>query len=258
MKAKNLFYLFTLSLFSLMNLNPLFAQEELTADQIMQKVDARAIPNDMTAMMEMNLIDKKGNVRTRAMKTYRMSDDKQIMWFLEPADVKGSSFLRLSYDDRDDDMWLYLPAFGKVRRIASHAQNGNFMGSDFTYEDMGERKLNEYTYKLLKEETIGDKNCWVIESTPKQGVTTDYSKIVSWIWNGDYVAIKENFYDKKGNLKKEKTTELQHVGKYWLPSKMSMKDLKSDHKTDLLFDQINVDTGLKDEIFDTSYMTRIY
>ena len=166
--------------------------------------------------------------------------------------------MRLSYDDRDDDMWIYLPAFGKVRRIASHAKNGNFMGSDFTYEDMGDRKLNDYTYKLLKEETIGDKDCWVVESIPKEGLTTDYSKIISWIWKDEFIELKEEFYDKKGNLKKIKHMDLQQVESYWLPSKMSMKDLKSNHQTDLVFDQISVDTGLKDEVFDKSYMTRIY
>jgi hypothetical protein len=258
MKAKNFFILCTLGLFFLMGLKSVRCQEKLTTDQIMQKVDTRIIPKDMMAMMKMDLIDKKGNVRSRAMKTYRMSDDKQIMWFLEPADVKGSSFLRLSHEDRDDDMWLYLPAFGKVRRIASHAKSGNFMGSDFTYEDLGDRKLKDYTYKLLKEETIGDKACWVIESIPKQDVTTDYAKIVSWIWKDDYLAVKEEFYDKKGNLKKVKSIDIQRVDKYWVPSKVTMEDLKSEHKTELLFDQISVDTGLKNEIFDTSYMTRIY
>jgi outer membrane lipoprotein-sorting protein len=258
MKTKNYVTLCALSLFFLVGLKSVLCQEKLTADQIMQKVDTRIIPQDMTAMMKMDLISKKGNVRSRAMKTYRMSDDKQIMWFLEPADVKGSSFLRLSHDDRDDDMWLYLPAFGKVRRIASHAKKGNFMGSNFTYEDLGDRKLKDYTYKLLKEETIGNKACWVVESIPKPHLTTDYAKIISWVWKDDYLAVKEEFYDKKGNLKKVMNVDLQRVDKYRVPSKITMEDLKSSHKTELIFDQIKVDTGLKDEIFSTNYMTRIY
>jgi len=258
MKTKKFVTLCVLSLFFLVGLKSGLCQEKLTADQIMQKVDTRIIPQDMTVMMKMDLISKKGNVRSRAMKTHRMSDDKQIMWFLEPADVKGSSFLRLSHDDRDDDMWLYLPAFGKVRRIASHAKKGNFMGSDFTYEDLGDRKLKDYSYKLLKEETIGSKACWVVESIPKPDITTDYAKIISWVWKDDYQAVKEEFYDKKGNLKKVMNVDLQRVDKYWVPSKITMEDLKSKHKTALIFDQVKVDTGLDDDIFSTSYMTRIY
>ena len=72
--------------------NEVKAQDKLTAYQIMEHVENRIIPIDMTSQMSMNLIDKKGKIRKRLLKTYRMSDDKQIMWFLEPSDVKGSSF----------------------------------------------------------------------------------------------------------------------------------------------------------------------
>ena len=237
--------------------NEVKAQEKLTASQIMEHWDNRTIPIDMTSKMTMNLIDKNGKVRMRLLKAYRMSDDKQIMWFLEPANVKGSSFLRLSYDDRDDDMWIYLPAFGKVRRIASHAKKGSFMGSDFTFEDMGDRKLQDYAYQLLKEEVINGKSCWMVESVPNEGVATDYSKIISWIWKEDYLDLKEEFYDKKGNLKKVKTLELIKVEKYWVPKLIVMENLKSKHKTEMVFDEIKVDTGLDEKVFNSNYMTRI-
>jgi len=233
------------------------AQDTMTADQIMTKVDTRIVPKDVTAQMRMDLIDNKGSVRQRTVKTNKLGDDKQIMWFLSPADVKGSSFLRMSYDDKDDDMWIYLPAFGKVRRIASSAKNGSFMGTDFTFEDLGERKLKDYSYKLLQEEKVGERACWVIESTPKTGVDTDYAKIVSWIWKDDYVALKEEFYGKKGALTKIKTTELVQIAKYWVPKTIQMNDIKNRHKTVMDFTGITVDTGVKEEIFSTSYLTRI-
>jgi len=238
--------------------NSVQAQDKLTADQIMKKVDIRIIPKDLTAEMKMNLIDSKDQIRSRSLKSDRIGDDKQIMWFLQPADVKGSSFLRISYDNRDDDMWLYLPAFGKVRRIASHAKKGNFMGTDLTYEDMGDRKLKDYTYKLIKEESIDNKPCWVIESTPQKGVDTDYSKINSWIWKDAYFQIKEEFYDTKGTLKKVKTTELVKAKTYWVPKRMTMDDLKAKHKTEMVFEKIEVDTDLDPKIFDSNNMTKIY
>lgn len=224
----------------------------------MEGWDNRIFPIDNTSKMTMNLIDKKGKIRERLLKTYRMSDDKQIMWFLQPADVKGSCFLRLSYDDRDDDMWIYLPAFGKVRRIASHAKKGSFMGTDFTYEDMGDRKLKDYTYQLLKEEEINGKSCWVVESIPNEGVATDYSKIVSWIWKDGYYEIREEFYDDRGNLKKIKTVEMLKVEKYWVPEVIVMENLKSNHKTEMIFDELEVDTGLDEKVFKSNYMTRIH
>jgi outer membrane lipoprotein-sorting protein len=234
------------------------AQEQLTAYGIMEHWDNRTVPIDLTCTTTMNLIDKKGKSRTRLLKTWRMSDDKQLMWFLQPADVKGSSFLRLSYDDRDDDMWMYLPAFGKVRRIASHAKKGSFMGTDFTFEDLGDRKLRDYSYQLLGEEEIDGHSCWIIESVPNEGVATDYSKIVSWIWKEDYLDIREEFYDKKGNLKKAKTLEAQKVEQYWVPNLIVMENLESKHRTELVFEDIEVDTGLDDNMFKSNYMTRIH
>lgn len=241
---------------TLLNIN--FAKAQ-TADEIMKKVDTRTVPKDMKTIMKMNLIDKSNQVRQRDLKTYKLGDEKTMMWFLNPADVKGSSFLKISHDDRDDDMWIYLPALGKVRRIASSATNGSFMGSDFTYEDMGDRKLKDYTYKLLKTESYSGKECSVIECTPKSGVSTDYSKIISWIWkDGDYFTMKEEFYNKKGTLKKIKTADVVKIKTYWVPKKYTMNDLSVNHKTELVFDKIEVDTGIDPKIFDQVNMTKIY
>lgn len=235
-----------------------YAAENLTAYEIAAKVDSRPIPVDQKSEMTMNLISKKGKVRSRKVKTNRVGDDKQIMWFLEPADVKGSSFLRISYDDRDDDMWIYLPAFGKVRRIASHARSGSFMGSDFTYENMSRHKLDDFEYTLLREEEIGDKDCWVLERKAKEGVTTDYSKIIGWVWKEHFVIVKNEFFDKKGNLIKVMSLEVSQIAKYWIPDRIEMKNLKSGHRTELVFQNNEVDTGIDDNIFKSSYMTRIH
>ena len=240
---------------TILSLNSAFGQ---TADEIMKKVDSRIVPKDTKALMKMNLIDNKNQVRQRDLKTFKLGDEEMMMWFLSPADVKGSSFLRISHEDKDDDMWIYLPALGKVRRVASSATNGSFMGSDFTFEDMGDRKLKDYAYKLLKEESVNGSQCWVIESTPNAGVSTDYSKIISWIWKDDFFALKEEFYNKKGTLKKIKMAELTKVKTYWVPKKFLMEDLSANHKTEMIFDKIEVDTGLDPNIFNQNNMTKIY
>ena len=229
-----------------------------TADEIMKRVDTRVVPKDTKSMMKMNLIDSKNQVRQRDLKTYKLGDKKMMMWFLSPADVKGSSFFKIENDDKDDDMWIYLPALGKVRRIASSATHGSFMGSDFTYEDMGDRNIRDYTYKILKSETIEGKPCWVIESNPKSGVSTDYSKIISWIWKDEYCAVKEESYNKKRTLKKIKTVEMVKIKSYWVPKRFLMNDLSANHKTEMLFDKIEVDTGIDPGIFDQNNMTKIY
>lgn len=232
--------------------------QELTGDEIMQRVDERPIPEDMKSEMTMKLINKKGQERVRTVRIIRQGDEKQIMWFLAPPDVRGTSFLRISHEDRGDDMWLYLPAFKKVRRIASRARKENFMGSDFTYEDMEKRKLKDYTYKLLREERFGDYECYVVESIPKEDVDTDYSKIVSWVWKDDYLLMKEEFYDRKGKLRKVKTMSgIEEHSEYWIPGELKMENVQKKHVTDIIFDKVEVDTGVEDDLFSTAYLKRI-
>jgi len=204
------------------------------------------------------LIDKKGRERVRTVRIIRQGDERQIMWFLAPADVRGTSFLRISNEDRNDDMWLYLPAFKKVRRIATKARKENFMGSDFTYEDMEKRKLKDYTYKLLREERLADHECYVVESIPKESVDSDYSKIISWVWKDDYLIIKEEFYDGKAELRKVKTMRgLEKHNQYWIPGGLKMENVQKQHVTDIAFDNIEVDTGAEDDLFSTAYLQRI-
>lgn len=234
-----------------------FAQG-LTGEEIMRKVDERAIPRDMKSDMTMKLINKKGRERVRTVRIIRQGDEKQIMWFLAPPDIRGTSFLRISREDRSDDMWLYLPAFKKIRRIASRTRKENFMGSDFTYEDMEKRKLKDYTYKLLREERLGDYECYVVESTPKKDADTDYSKIVSWVWKDNYLLVKEEFYDRKGKLRKVKTmSRIEKRNEYWIPGGLKMENVQKQHATDMTFDKIEVDMGVEDDLFSTAYLQRI-
>lgn len=243
--------------FTLVHLNVSFAQEP-TGDQIMQKVDKRPLPDDMKSDMTMKLINKKGQERVRTVRIIRQGDEKQIMWFLSPPDVRGTSFLRISYEDRNDDMWLYLPAFKKVRRIASGARKENFMGSDFTYEDMEKRKLKDYTYKLLREEKLGDYDCYVVESIPKKDVDTDYARIISWVWKEDHLIIKEEFYNKKGSLQKVKTLAgIKKHSEYWIPGELKMDNVQKKHVTEIKFDKIELDAGVEDDLFSTAYLKRI-
>ena len=104
------------------------------------------------------------------------------MFFQSPADVRNTSFMNWSYDKagKDDDQWIYLPALKKVKRISSDSKSDYFMGSDFTYDDLGDRKLEDDTHKLLREEALDGIDYYVVESVP---VDEDYmySKTITWI-----------------------------------------------------------------------------
>ena len=230
----------------------------ISADEIMKRVDSRPVPKDMKNEITLKLIDKNGRERARIVETIQQGTEKQIMWFLSPADVRGTSFLSISQADRNNDMWLYLPAFKKVRRIVSSAKKESFMGSDFTYKDLEERNLNDYTYKLLKEENLNGSNCYVVESIPKSIADTEYSKIISWVWKERYLPIKEEYYDKNGKLLKIKTmSDIKEIKGYRIPGLMTMENVQKQHKTEITFSKMEVDTGVRDDMFNVNQLQKI-
>ena len=164
------------------------ALAEMTAREIMQKVDDRDDGDNKVNDMTMTLIDKKGNKRVRSIRSYNKDkgEDKQsIMFFLTPADVKDTAFLTYDYDafDKDDDQWLFLPALRKSKRIASSDKSGSFMGSDFNYSDMTRKNLDAYDFKILKEQEVRGAKTWIIETQPKSKEEieeTGYKK--SWVF----------------------------------------------------------------------------
>ena len=144
----------------------------LTGRDVMLKAKNRPDGDTRYATLTMTLIQKNGNRRERKLVSWAMDvgkDSKRVMFFTYPGDVKGTGFLTWDYDDakREDDRWLYLPAMKKTRRISGKSSKTDyFMGSDFTYDDMSSRNVDEETHTLLREEMVGGQKCWVVQSVP--------------------------------------------------------------------------------------------
>lgn len=138
----------------------------------MQMVKDRPDGDTRYAQMELTLVKKNGSKRERKVESWSMdisNDTKMVMFFTYPGDVKGTGYLTWDYDQigKDDDKWLYLPAMKKTRRInGASTKTDYFMGTDFTYDDMGDRNVDEDDHKLLRTETHDGKMCWVVEATP--------------------------------------------------------------------------------------------
>ncbi len=207
-------------------------------------------PNDQKATLTMILIDKKGNEKKRVAEFLQKKEEKRILRFTAPADQKGIAFLSLP----GDVQYLYMPAFHKVRRIASHIKNTKFAGTDFTYDDLSSFKYSkEFNARLL--ETTNQ--YWVLELTPKPGVQKDYGKLKMWLRKDNYYPVKVEFYDKAGNLWKiMERRNIVKIGKYWVSKEMEMKDLKEQHTTRMILEDIQFDLGLSDRLFTKRYLKR--
>jgi outer membrane lipoprotein-sorting protein len=205
----------------------------LSARDIVDKAYNRDVPKSSMAKSKMIIVNEKGEMREREILTYTAEIKgirKSLIKFLEPADVKDTSFLHIENPKGEDEQFLYIPAIKKTRRIAGSQRSSSFMGSDFSYSDFEKRDVDSGEHSLIKEENYNGHDVYVVESIPRD--EPDYSKFVQWIRKDNFVPIRIDFYDKKGNLiKRLEVEKLENIDGYWISTKTVMQSLTKNKKT---------------------------
>lgn len=185
-------------------------------------------------------------------------EEKSIIIFRSPRDVNGTALLSHSKTDEPDSQWLYLPVLKRVKRISSSNKTGSFVGSEFSYEDIGPQIVAKYTYNYLSTEDYRGRECFVVErfsKDPKSG----YEKQIFWIDTEEYRVWKVENIDRKGMLLKTLTTGdyKQYLQKHWRPTQSTMKNHQSGKSTILIFKNYQFNTGLEDSDFDRAMLMRL-
>ncbi len=249
-------------------LSLLHDQNELTAEQIVDRSFKATKLAGSEAMSTMTIIDQKGRERVREIasvtKLYDAGEtEKRLIRFLRPADVKGTGLLTFDYEKKDDDMWLFMPALRKTRRIVSTEKAKNFMGSEFSYADMAPPILEDFTYKMKGEEEVEGTLCWVIEMIPVDDDIADengFSRRIGYIAKEDFVIRQAIYYDLDGDLHKElsvkEVKELDPENHKYKPMHMVMINKQNGRKSILKIDEILFNPEIKDEYFTTRYLER--
>lgn len=251
----------TLTVFLIMLSAPVFAQNDLTGRKIIENVYNRPQPEDQTGQLKMTLENSQGDQRIREISQYILnteSMEKKIMFFDAPADVRNTSFMNWTYDEegKEDSQWIYLPALKKVKRISSSGSSDYFMGSDFTYDDLGDRHPADDTHKLLREETIEGERCYVVESISKNEDYM-YSRTQTWVIADKWIGLKKDFYDEDDDLLKTLTArEYENINGYWMITESEMENVQKDHSTLMELNNLELDNGLQDRIFTERIMMR--
>ncbi len=252
---------FTIILMAAIIMTATLSAQEITGLKIIENVYDRPTGQDQEGDLTMSLINSRGDERVREIKQY-LKDfgdmEKKIMFFVSPADVRNTSFMSWSYDEagKDDDQWIYLPALKKVKRISSDSKSDYFMGSDFTYDDLGDRHPSSDTHKLLREEEIDGENCYVVESIPKEEEYM-YSKTITWIVKDKWIGKKKEFYDEDDDLLKTLTLKKSEKIKDYIVITISeMHNVQKDHTTKMELANVKVDTGISDNKFTERMMKR--
>ncbi len=221
-------------------------------DAVLAKIDAvNNAAKDMKALEEMTLITKDGARKKRQIAIYQKGTELRMVRFLDPSEVRGVSFLRLA----EDRLYLYLPAFRKVRRIASSVKNEDFMGTDFSFEDMSQSVYaKDYTARILPEKA----GQYVLELIPRPGTEVSYGKLVLLADKTNYVYRRIEFYSVTGRLQKILTVDdVQEINGYWVGKRMEMRSMKDEHRTVLELKEVKFDQGLSDDFFSVRNLKRM-
>ncbi|WP_199610180.1 outer membrane lipoprotein-sorting protein [Flocculibacter collagenilyticus] len=219
---------------------------------------------DSSAKLSMILKNGQGaeTVRELDIKVLENTDDgdKSLIKFDFPADIKGTSLLTHPLRTKTDDQWLFLPAVNRTKRISSRNKSGAFMGSEFSFEDMTNKNVEDYTYNYITTEACSDttnstiaSQCDVIERFPVDK-HSGYSKQKMWIEQADKKIYKIEYYDRKSTLLKVFTaTDFKlYDNKYWRANKVEMHNVQTNNATALEYSSIQFALGLTDREFHRS------
>lgn len=237
------------------------AADAVDPTEVMRRNFASTKLVGFTGEVGLRLTDARGNVRVRKMSVRsRLRDngvDSAVMTrFAQPADIKGTGFLQLENSAAEDDIWVYLPALGKTRRLAANNKRDSFFGTDFAYGDILLPAVSRYAHKLLRREKVENSDCIVVESTPLDDKTRDdygYSRRITWVDASSHVERKVEYYDLRGRLLKTQTTfdvKLVDPAKgRWLPMRRQIVNHQTRHSTVYAFDDFKLRTDLRESDF---------
>lgn len=241
---------------------------EPTAIEIMQKNFVVNKVADSVSDATFTLVNKSGQERVRqTFGTTKLQanglDNMRMTRFLSPADIKGTVSLLIEHADKDDEVWIYLPALKKVRRMAASNKKDSFVGTDFSYGEVIGAKVGEWNHKLLGEEVVDGKPCYVLESLPKTDeikASSGYSRRKGWIRKDNFMTAKAEFWDESGQLLKTSTfTDIRQVDPEhdkWQAMRLEADNVQTGHRTVIQYGNFKVNQKVQDDFFTTRYMEK--
>ena len=241
---------------------------DLSAHDIMEKNFFVTKLESIKAEASMVLINEKGQKRERkSQNVVKLQpngiDSRVLVKFDAPNDIKGTSFLQLEHIDGDDDLWIYLPALKKSRRLVASNKKDSFVGSDFSYGDILLPKVNLYRHALLRSEPIEHHDCFVIESVPGNDTVkanSGYSRKITWVRKDNFLEHKVDYFDLSGRLLKTQIVTdhklVEPDTQRWFALYRQMTNHQTGHRTDFRFDKLEPGLPLADELFSIRYLER--
>ena len=207
----------------------------------------------------LEVIGASNKVSTKRWTYQRISSfgtSKAILRFTAPLELKGLALLIVNHPDRASDQWMWTPALERERRIALQDRSTRFFGTDFSFEDLEERDVNLFDYKMAGEEAIDGAPCWKIETKPRESKSSQYSSSVLWIRKDNYVTAQVESYANAKLARRIHYSDLEKIDNIWTPRNVEVLDAARNSRTVLKIEKMQYNAPMKDEDFTLEALRR--
>jgi len=222
------------------------------ARAIVAESQKRAYANSQRYEGTLQVQDAKRKVSEKRWMSERIGsygNSKAILRFTAPPEVKGVALLVVNHPDRSSDQWMWTPAIGRDRRIALQDRSTRFFGTDFSFEDLEERDVNQFDFRYLGEEQVDGDACWKIESKPREKKVSQYTHSILWIRKTNYVPARLESYAKDQLVRRLNYRQVENVQGIWSARLLEMEDVKRQSRTVLKLEKLVYNLPLKEEKF---------
>ena len=227
--------------------------------QIVEEVQKRSTTKSQRYEGSLEVIDSRSKVSVKRWEYVRIGSfgaSKSLLRFTAPAEVKGVALLIHSHPDRASDQWMWRPAIERDQRIALQDRSTRFFGTDFSYEDLEERDVNQFDFKYLGEDTVDGVACYKIEATPRETKASQYLKSHLWVTKDNYIYVLVESFNKTGVARRIKYSDTQNVQGIWTARMIEVTDLKTKSRTVMKLEKLQYNAPMKDEDFTVQALRR--
>ena len=227
--------------------------------QIMAEVQKRSRVASQQYEGVLQVVDAKGKTSEKGWTYERLGShgaSKVVIRFTAPAEVKGVALLVLNYPDRSSDQWMWTPAINRERRIATQDRRSRFFGTDFSFEDLEERDIEQYDYALEGEETLNGDACWKIAATPRAGKRSQYARSIYWIRKANYTYAQIDNHDPQTLVRRLSYKQMENIQDVWTARILEVEDLSRKSRTILKLDAVKYNAPLTADSFTVQALRR--
>jgi hypothetical protein len=222
------------------------------ARRIIEEVQRRSRTSSERYQGTLRVINARGRVTEKRWRYDRLGShgsSKAVLRFTAPAEVRGVALLILNHPERSSDQWMWTPALQRERRIALQDRRTRFFGTDFSFEDLEERDVDQYDYRMEGEEVREGVACWRIEARPRESKISQYERTLLWVRKDHYVYWRIENHTRGSLARRVTYADLEDVQGIWTARTVEMADLRQGSRTILRLEKLAYNLPMKDDAF---------